>query len=77
MNNKIPSGGMVFPGGAGCKESAANAGDARDMGFTPGSRRSPEGGNNNVFYCSYLGNPMYRRPWQCTVRGAAELDMTE
>ena len=30
------------------KNLPANAGDARDMGSTPGFGRSPEGGHNNL-----------------------------
>ena len=38
-----------FLGGSDGKESASNAGDARDAGLIPGSGsgRSPEGGNGN------------------------------
>ena len=36
-----------FPGGFAGKESACNAGDARDMGSIPGSRRSPGEVNGN------------------------------
>ena len=35
------------------KNLPANAGDSRDMGLIPGSRRSPAGGNSNPlqYYC--------------------------
>ena len=38
---------MHFPSGAVVKKLPANAGDARDMGLIPGSRRSLEGGNGD------------------------------
>ena len=36
------------------RESASNAGDIRDAGLIPGSRRSPRGGNGNPLQYSYL-----------------------
>ena len=39
------------------KESARNA---RDLGFVPGSRRSPREGNGNPLQCSCLENPTDR-----------------
>ena len=45
-----------------------NAGDARDAGSTPGSGRSPGGGNGNPVQYSCLENPMDRGGWQVTVR---------
>ena len=39
------------------KESACQA---EDMGLTPGSGRSPGGGNGNPLQCSCLENPMER-----------------
>ena len=38
---------MGFPAGPVGKESAANAGDARGVGLTPGLERSPGAGNGN------------------------------
>ena len=38
----------------------ANAGDAGDMGLTPGSERSPGGGHSNPLHYSYLENLMDR-----------------
>ena len=55
-----------FPDGTSCKESACNAGDARDAGSIPGSGRSPEEGNGNPPPYSCLGNPMDRGAWQVT-----------
>ena len=40
------------------KESACNAGDARDSSLIPGSRRSPGEGHSNPLQYSYLENPM-------------------
>jgi len=39
----------------------ANAGDARDMGLIPGSRRSTGEGNGNPLQDSCLENPIDRR----------------
>ena len=36
-----------FPGGIAVKNLPANAGDTRDGGLIPGSRRSPGGGHGN------------------------------
>ena len=57
-----------FPGGAVVKNSPASAGDARDMGLTPGLGRSP--GNPLQYAC--LGNPMDRGGWRATVHGVAK-----
>ena len=43
-----------FPGGASGKESTCNAGNMRDEGSIPGSRRSPGVGNGNPFWYSCL-----------------------
>ena len=42
------------------KNSPANAGDAREVGLIPGSRRSPEGENGNPLQYSCLKNSMDR-----------------
>ena len=57
----------------------ANAGDVRDMGSFPGSRRSPGGGHSNPLQYFCLENPMDRAAWQATVHevGHKESDMTE
>ena len=55
----------------------ANAGDLRDMGSIPGSRRSPEEGNGNPLQFSCLENPMDRGAWRATVQGVEKSDMTE
>ena len=46
------------------KESACNAGD---LGWIPGSGRSPGEGNGNLLHYSCLGNPMEREAWWATV----------
>ena len=49
-----------------------NAGDTRDAGLTPGSGRSPGGGNGNPLQYSCLENPMDRGAWKATVYGVAK-----
>ena len=51
------------------KESACNAGD---MGFIPGSGRSPGEGNGNPLQYSSLGNPIGRVSWWATPLGVSE-----
>ena len=48
---------LGFLGGAVIKTPSANAGN---VGSIPGSRRSPEGGNGNLHWCSCLENSMHR-----------------
>ena len=48
------------------KNSPANAGDA---GSTPGSARSPGGGNSNPIQYSCLENRMHRGAWWAIVHG--------
>ena len=45
------------------KKAPANAGDIRDVGLIPGSRRSPGGGHEDPLQYSYLKNPMDRGAW--------------
>ena len=52
-----------LPQWLGNKESSCNARDAGDMGSTPGSGRSPRGGNGNPLQYSRLENPMDRGAW--------------
>ena len=61
---------MGFPGGSVSKESACNAGD---LDSVPGSVRSPEKGNGNLFHYACLGNTMDRGALQATVHGVARV----
>ena len=54
----------------------ANAKDIGDMGWIPGSARSPGRGHDSSLQYSCLENPMDRGSWT-TVRRVSELDMTE
>ena len=60
------------------KNPPSNAGDLRDAGLIPGSRRSPGGGHGKPLQYSCLEKPMDRQslagysPWGCK-----ELDTTE
>ena len=49
------------------KNLPANAGDLRDAGVTPGSRRSPGGGHGNPLQYSCLENSTDRGAWWATV----------
>ena len=49
-----------------------SAGDARDAGLIPRSRRSPGGGNGSPLQYSCLENPMDRIAWQATVHRVAK-----
>ena len=59
------------------KTPPANAGDIRDGGSIPGSRRSPGERHGDPLQCSCLENPMDSGAWQATVQGNKELDTTE
>ena len=50
----------------------ANAGDIRDVGSVPGSRRSPGAGNGYPLQYSCLENRMERGAWQATVYEVAK-----
>ena len=56
--SNIPFGG--FPDGSMVNNLPANAGDAEDMGITPGSGRSPGGGNGNPLQNSCRESPIDR-----------------
>ena len=49
------------------KKPPANAGDVRDVGLIPGSRRSPGGGHGNPLQYSCLDNPMGGGAYWATV----------
>ena len=49
------------------KNPLANAGDTRDVGSIPGSRRFPGGGHGNPLQYSCLENPMDRGAWRAKV----------
>ena len=57
-----------FLGGSAGKESAHNWGH---VGWIPGSRRPPGGGNSNPLQCSCLENPT-EEFWQATVHGVTK-----
>ena len=59
------------------KNLPASAGNFRDAGLLPGSRRSPGEGNGNPLQYSFLGKPMDTGAWQATVHGVTELKMAE
>ena len=63
---------MGFPGGTVVKNLPTTAGQARDMGSTPESGRSPRGGNGNPLQYSCLENPMDRGAWRAPVHGVAK-----
>ena len=54
--------------GSESKESTCNAGDTGNSGSTPGSRRSPGGGNGNPLQYTCLKNPMDSGAWWATVQ---------
>ena len=58
---------MGFPGGARGNDPPANAGNLRDVGSIPESRRSPGGEYGNPLQYSRLENPLDRGAWQATV----------
>ena len=55
--------GLGFPGGAVVKNPPANAGDTRDAGLIPGSRRSPGEGNGNPSRIPWTEEPGGYSPW--------------
>ena len=54
------------------KNLPANAGDVRDTGSIPESRRSPGEGNGNPLQYSCLENSMGRGAWKATVHRVTE-----
>ena len=59
-----------FPSGSVGKETACNAGDARDMGLIPELGRSSGKEHGNPLQHSCLENPMVRGAWGATVHGS-------
>ena len=53
------------------KNQPADAGDTGDVGWIPGSGRSPEANGSPLQY-SCLENPMDRGAWQATIHGITE-----
>ena len=49
-----------------------SAGDIRQVGFIPGSGRSPGGGHGNPLQYSCLEDPMDRGAWWGTVHGVTK-----
>ena len=64
-------------GGTVGKKLPTNAGDARQVGSTPGSGRTPGGGNGNPLQCSCLENPIDGGAQQATVHEVTESATTE
>ena len=60
---------MGFPGGSDSKEPACNAGD---LGFIPGSGRSPGEESGYPLQYSCLENSMDRGVWRATVYGVTK-----
>ena len=60
---------LGFPDGSKAKHPPTSAGDE---GSTPGSGRSPGGGNGTPLLCSCLEKPMDRGAWWATVHGVVE-----
>ena len=54
------------------KKSPASSGDIRDMGVSPGLRRSPGEGHSNPLPYSCLENPKGRGVWWVTVPRVAK-----
>ena len=63
-----------FSKGSAGKESTCNAGDGVS---TPGSGRSPGGGNGSPLQYSCLKNPMDSGAWRAIAQRVAESDVTE
>ena len=58
--------------GCGGSDSKASVYNAGDLGWIPGSGRSPGEGNGNPPQYSCLGNPIDRGAWWATVDRVAE-----
>ena len=62
----------LFPSGTVVKNPPANAGDARDAGLIPRTRRFPGVGSGNPLQYSCLENSVGRGAWRATVHGVAK-----
>ena len=60
---------LGFPGGSGSKESACNT---EDLGWIPGSGRSPGEGTGYPLQYSCLENSMDIGAWRATVHGVTK-----
>ena len=60
--------------GASGKEPCCNAGDVRDSGLIPGSRRLPVGAHSNPLQCSCLENPIDRGAWWAVVHRSQRVE---
>ena len=63
---------MGFKGGSVVKNPPANAGDAGDKAWIPGSGRSPGGGRGNALQYSCLENRRDRGAYWATVYGVTQ-----
>ena len=72
LSKSICSPVLGFPGSASGKNPPANAGDARDLGLTPGSGKPPGGGHGNPLQSSCLESPVDRGAWRAAVHGVTE-----
>ena len=61
---------MGFPGGTVVKNLSANAEDARNLGWIPGSGRSPGEGNGNPLQYSCLEIPWTEEPGRLQTMGS-------
>ena len=68
---------MGFPGGASGKKPQQPVQETWDMGWIPGSGRSPGGGHGKPLQSSCLENPVDGGAWWATVHEVSELDTTE
>ena len=63
---------LGFPGGASGEEPSAKVGDIRDVGWIPGSGRTPGEGHDNPLQYFCLENSTQREAWRATVHGVAK-----
>ena len=70
---------MSFQGGSMVKNPPANAGDTGDVSSIPVSRRSPGGGNGNLFYPVFLPGKFHGQrslasynPWGCRLNSTGQ-----